>query len=230
MKGSAFLSVIPMRKEPSDRSEMVNQILFGETFEILEKQEKWSKIKLHHDKYEGWIDNKQWEISKSEKPKGKNSKVISSVFLKKQHLIFSAGSFVDFEVPGNKRTLLQTAKLFLQTPYLWGGRTFMGIDCSGFTQIVFRLHDIKLKRDAYQQQSQGKKISFADAATNDLAFFSNAEGKVIHVGIVIRKNNSLKIIHASGNVRIDKLDASGIFNEETQLYSHHLHSIKRISK
>lgn len=230
MKGIAFLSVVPMRKEPSDKAEMVNQILFGETFDILEKQEKWIRIRLHHDKYEGWIDNKQWKTNKVEKAKGKRINVISSLYLKKEDLIFAAGSFVDFDVPENKKTLLQTAKLFLQTPYLWGGRTFMGIDCSGFTQIVFRLHDIKLKRDAYQQQSQGKKISFADAATNDLAFFSNAEGRVIHVGIIIREKSSLKIIHASGCVRVDKLDTSGIFNEEAKMYSHHLHSIKRISK
>ncbi len=154
MKGINLLPAIPMRKEPSDRSEMVNQLLYGETFDILEKQEKWSKIKLSHDKYEGWIDNKQWEIANRKNIK---QNIISSLFLKKNNSIYPLGSFVDFNVSENKKTLLQTAKLFLNTPYLWGGRTCLGIDCSGFTQVVFRTAGIKLMRDAYQQATQGKK-------------------------------------------------------------------------
>lgn len=230
MKGIAFLSVIPMRKEPSDKAEIVNQILFGETFDVLEKQEKWSKIKLHHDKYEGWIDNKQWTINDVRLTINSSKKTISELFLKDKKVIFPLGSYVEFNVKENKKTLLQTAKLFLNTPYLWGGRTFAGIDCSGFTQVVFRVHDIKLLRDAYQQQTQGKKIKLQDAVTNDLAFFSNPEGRVVHVGIVINEKNKLKIIHSSGRVRIDMLDEQGIFNEETQTYSHHFHSVKRIAK
>ncbi len=227
MKGINLLPAIPMRKEPSDRSEMVNQLLYGETFDILEKQEKWSKIKLSHDKYEGWIDNKQWEIANRKNIK---QNVISSLFLKKKNSIYPLGSFVDFNVSENKKTLLQTAKLFLNTPYLWGGRTFLGIDCSGFTQVVFRTAGIKLMRDAYQQATQGKKIKLADAATNDLAFFSNNEGRIIHVGIILKEKNKQKIIHASGKVRIDQLDERGIYFEDTQTYSHALHSIKRIVK
>jgi cell wall-associated NlpC family hydrolase len=230
MKGIVFLSVAPMRKEPSDKAEMVNQILFGETFDILEKQEKWTKIKLHHDKYEGWIDNKQFTINNSRLTIHNSKKIIADLFIKRTNTILPLGSFVDFDVKENKKTLLQTAKLFLNTPYLWGGRTFAGIDCSGFTQVVFRVYSIKLLRDAYQQQTQGKKITLKNAETNDLAFFSNADGRVTHVGIVIKDKNSLKIIHASGKVRIDNLNEQGIFNEETQTYSHHLHSIKRITK
>ena len=167
-----------------------------------------------------------------QKTKDKRQKAIHYfIFIQKEKdCIYPLGSLVEFKVPENKKTILQTAKLFLNTPYLWGGRTFMGIDCSGFTQVVFRVHGIKLLRDAYQQATQGKKIKFADAATNDLAFFSNQEGRIIHVGIVIKEKNDIKIIHASGKVRIDKLEERGIFFEETQTYSHQLHSIKRISK
>lgn len=230
MNGINNLAAIPMRREPSDKSEIVNQVLYGETFLILEKQEKWSKIKLHHDKYEGWIDNKQWVLDKRQKTKDKRQHIISSLFKKEKDCIYPLGSLVEFKIPENKKTILQTAKLFLNTPYLWGGRTFMGIDCSGFTQVVFRVHGIKLLRDAYQQATQGRKIKFTDAATNDLAFFSNQEGRIIHVGIVIKEKNDIKIIHASGKVRIDKLEELGIFFEATQTYSHQLHSIKRISK
>lgn len=145
-------------------------------------------------------------------------------------LLLPAGSIIDFIETGNSKTVLQTAKLFLNTPYLWGGRTCMGIDCSGFTQIVFRIHHIFLLRDAYQQASQGKKISLKNIAPNDLVFFQNKDGKIIHVGIAIKEKNTLKIIHASGKVRIDILDEKGIYNEETQMYSHQLHSIKRVMK
>ncbi len=230
MNGINFLASIPMRKEPSDTSEMVNQVLFGEIFEVLENQEKWSKIKLHHDKYEGWIDNKQWMRSEEKRRKNKEQSVVTSLFVKNNNLILPAGSFVDAAVSENKKSILQTAKLFLHVPYLWGGRTFMGIDCSGFTQVVFRIHGTKLLRDAYQQEMQGKKITLKDAITNDLAFFSNNAGRVTHVGIIIKEKNTFKIIHASGKVRIDRLDEKGIFNEETLLYSHNLYSIKRIVK
>ncbi len=128
MKGIIYLAAVPLRKEPSDRAEMVNQILYGETFEVLETQEKWSRIKLYHDKYEGWIDNKQWSEVNGQKSIVSRKKHISTLFLKKKNMIFPLGCFVDFDVNENKKTLLQTAKLFLNTPYLWGGRTFMGID------------------------------------------------------------------------------------------------------
>ena len=230
MNGINYLSVIPMRKEASDKSEMTNQVLYGETFKILEKNEKWSKIQLHHDKYEGWIDNKQWAINNERLTINNSKRIVNTLFVKKNNIIHPAGSFVDFKVTENKNSILQTAKLFLNTPYLWGGRSFMGIDCSGFTQVVFRVHGIKLLRDTYQQTTQGKKIQLVNAATNDLAFFSNDKGSVIHVGIIIKEKNKLKIIHASGKVRIDNFDEKGILNAEKQIYTHHLHSIKRITK
>lgn len=230
MKGVCLLSSIPMRSEPTDRAEMVNQVIYGETFDILIQEVKWSKIKLHHDNYIGWIDNKQWKIFVGKKQSIKNLHFVSSHFSKKNRQILPAGSIINFIETDNSKTVLQTAKLFLNTPYLWGGRTCMGIDCSGFTQIVFRIHHIFLLRDAYQQASQGKKISLKNIASNDLVFFQNKEGKIIHVGIAIKEKNTLKIIHASGKVRIDKLDEKGIYNEETQMYTHQLHSIKRVMK
>lgn len=228
IKGCCVLSVIPLRAEPSDKAEMTNQVLYGETFDIIIKEEKWSKIKLHHDQYEGWIDNKQWMITKKSKHNLRKGNIVQTPLLKYQSKLFPAGSNVDFDIVEHKKSLLQTAKQFLNTPYLWGGRTMMGIDCSGFTQIVFRLHKIFIPRDAYQQANIGKKVAWKDVMNNDLAFFANTEGKIIHVGIIIKDKTKTSIIHASGMVRIDTLNEQGIRNEELDIYTHTLHSIKRI--
>lgn len=228
-KGITLLALIPMRKEPSDRSEMVNQVLYGETFSILEKQEKWSRIRLSHDRYEGWIDNKQYVILSSSQTL-KNNSVVAQLFLRSGKQILPMGAFAEHHHPKKfLKDLIGTAKQFLETPYLWGGRSFMGIDCSGFTQVVFRVHGISIPRDAYQQAEKGKKIKWEDAQSGDLAFFANDKGKVTHVGIIIQQRGSTHIIHASGKVRIDVLDSKGIYKEEINGYSHFLHSIKRIA-
>lgn len=122
--------------------------------------------------------------------------------------------------------IISTAKLFLNAPYLWGGKTIFGIDCSGFTQIVYKLNGYKLPRDAYQQAELGHPLSFVEEAqAGDLAFFDNEEGKIVHVGILL---SNTEIIHASGCVRIDKFDHYGIFHSENKKYSHMLRVIKRI--
>lgn len=127
----------------------------------------------------------------------------------------------------NRKTLIETAHLFLNSPYLWGGRSPLGIDCSGFTQIVFKVNGIKLERDSRHQAEQGVPLSFVEEAEpGDLAFFDNKEGRIIHVGIILK---NLQIIHASGKVRIDKIDHKGIFNSELNQYTHNLRIIKRIN-
>lgn len=122
--------------------------------------------------------------------------------------------------------LIQLSFLFLNAPYLWGGKSPLGIDCSGFTQLVYKLNGYKLPRDAHQQVDLGEPLNFVEEAeTGDLAFFDNEDGKIIHVGILL---NNQQIIHASGCVRVDKFDHYGIFNNDTKKYSHTLRVIKRI--
>lgn len=124
------------------------------------------------------------------------------------------------------QAIADTAYLFLNAPYLWGGRSPFGIDCSGFVQLVYKLCGYKLPRDAYQQVESGHALSFAEEAeTGDLAFFDNEEGRIVHVGIVLEDQ---QIIHASGSVRIDKFDHYGIFHSGTKKYSHMLRVIKRV--
>jgi len=109
---------------------------------------------------------------------------------------------------------------------LWGGRSPFGIDCSGFTQMVYKLCGMPLKRDAWMQAEQGQDIHLLDETQpGDLAFFDNEEGRIIHVGILTTKN---RIIHASGKVRLDSIDHQGIFNSETKRYTHNLRLLKRL--
>jgi len=255
--GICNLSVVPCRAEPSDKSEMVTQLLFGERFRILEKSTAWVKIKIAFDGYECWIDAKQYlPISGSffqalEKPKTVHAvelvQVVSSekdglqipILLGSTLPHFKANTFnleeLSFSYEGltnqnsqqvSRGSIVENAFLYLNSPYLWGGRSPFGIDCSGFTQMVFMLSGLILKRDAYQQAESGETLSFLEEAEEgDLAFFDNAEGRIVHVGILLKNN---QIIHASGKVRIDSLDHEGIFNSELQKYTHRLRLLKRI--
>jgi gamma-D-glutamyl-L-lysine dipeptidyl-peptidase len=237
---TCLLSAIPMRKEPSDRSEMVNQMLHGESCSIIDQNDKWYLVELHHDLYQGWVDKKQ--IQASTLPLIASAAMVRQPIWKTkkengQPLWLPAGAFYDpallnAEEPISTVPMDQLAKAFLGSPYLWGGRTAMGIDCSGFTQLVYRLKGLALPRDAYQQAEKGDLVSFLDEAqTGDLAFFDNSEGKITHVGIVLDdpSNGSFKsIIHASGEVRIDPLDSQGILVVAQEKYSHQLRTIRRI--
>lgn len=252
MFGICNLAIIPLRFEPSDRSEIVSQVLFGEHFEILEQLKQWSRIRMHYDGYEGWVDSKQYQnISEtnfnqlSEEPIILNSDLIEYITGPNNLLIpiplAASVSFIDndkintshFDFEGtkvsgikDKKQLINTAFLYLNAPYLWGGKTPFGIDCSGFTQMVYKLNGYKLLRDASQQATQGEPLSFIEESeAGDLAFFDNEEGKITHVGIIMENNY---IIHASGKIRIDRLDHSGIYNPEINKHTHKLRVIKKI--
>ena len=223
MKGVCELSVVPMRLEPSDRSEMVNQVLMGESFSIIEMQEKWVKIQLDHDGYEGWIDKKQYQL---EQKKAHCSPIPHPII--HHHRYYPAGALVEIPVTqASWHTIEDCALSFLGTPYLWGGRTHAGIDCSGFTQMVYGLMGMKISRDASQQiNMEGAQVLnfVSEAKPGDLAFFDNAEGRIIHVGLILKINHQFAdIIHASGEVRIDQLDQEGIKREG--VYTHHLKAI-----
>lgn len=257
MYGICNLSVVPCRLEPSDKSEMVTQLLFGEHFKIIEAQPKWVKIKNAFDGYEAWIDKKQFLSIEQHTYELLNSteayystELIQIISDTKTNTLFPIvigsnlpnldnneitiennvflfeGSFIKSSQSFSKDNLLETAMLFLNSPYLWGGRSPMGIDCSGFTQLVYKMNGVKILRDAYQQAEQGETLSFVEEAEpGDLAFFDNEEGRIVHVGIVMDDN---KIIHASGKVRIDGFDHHGIFNNDLKTYTHQLRLLKKI--
>ncbi|TDQ29966.1 C40 family peptidase [Tenacibaculum caenipelagi] len=252
--GICNLSIVPLRLEPSDASEMVNQVVFGEHFEVLEKSKKWSKIRLAFDDYEGYIDNKQYEdiseeahVLLSKEKKHYAGELIDFITDNKNNLttipmgarlpLFKNNKIsindTSYSYDGKvcsgklaKSTIIETAFLFLNVPYLWGGKSPFGIDCSGFTQTVYKLCGHDLLRDAKQQATQGEVLSFIEESEpGDLAFFDNEEGIITHVGIIM---NDYNIIHAHGKVRIDKLDHSGIYNIDTHQHTHKLRVIKRL--
>ncbi|MFC5195245.1 NlpC/P60 family protein [Bizionia hallyeonensis] len=245
--GICHLSIVPLRLEPSDTSELVSQVLYGDYFKVLEKRKSWSRIRLGFDTYEGWIDNKQYlEITEDNYNTLHDEAPILSTDLvefiedsESQLYPIPLGSslngldILQHTHDGNavseiatKAHILKTAFSYLNAPYLWGGKTPFGIDCSGFTQMVYKLNGYKLFRDASQQATQGEALSFIEESDpGDLAFFDNDEGQIVHVGIIMPDNF---IIHAHGKVRIDRLDHSGIYNVDTRMHTHKLRVIKRI--
>ena len=234
-KGICNVSVAPLRAENSHQSEMVSQLLYGEKVEIIEENGSFSKIKMDFDGYEGWVDAKQISKISEEDFAQKTSQILTEDFkffnFKEDKILLSIGSEIVSDKEQTLReatgkSLSDTAQRFLNVPYLWSGRSFFGIDCSGFTQLVFKVHGIKLPRDAYQQAEMGNVLDFVEESEpGDLAFFENQEGKISHVGIMLEDQ---KIIHAYGKVRIDLLDSTGIFNKDLGKHTHKLRFVKRI--
>ncbi len=247
-----IVPVTPMRSEASHRSEMVSQLLFGESASVVEIGKDFLKVSSLYDDYLGWIQKSQLiEITEEQALVGNgllNGDVLRAITCNETPMQVSFGSPLHFfdhgaakigafdfhyegkfwnpaEAQFNEATLKWVSHQFLNTAYLWGGRSIFGIDCSGLTQQVFRFVGIKLPRDAYQQAALGEVVGFLqEAKCGDLAFFDNAEGKITHVGMML---DNASIIHASGKVRIDPIDNMGIINSDTGERTHQLRIIKR---
>jgi gamma-D-glutamyl-L-lysine dipeptidyl-peptidase len=241
--------ISPLRAIGNDSSEIVSQVLFGEIVSIQEVNDNWIKIETWLDGYQGFCDSKQYIVI-TEKEARKWLVNDYTYILNREQILES--NFGDLYVPkgsifsGETNEIIkistfwfsakkepailenspfETALTYLNSPYLWGGKTPFGIDCSGLTQQVFRFHGYKLPRDASQQEGEGIEIEFEDCMPNDLAYFENKDGKIIHVGILGENN---QIIHASGRVRVDELKSYGIWNDENETFSHKLKIIKRL--
>ncbi len=256
--GISSLSIIPVRKEPSEKSEMVTQVLFGEHFQINDEMVGWSNVVMDYDGYEGWIDSKMIThltprtLKKLEKrPFAVSGDIISLIpSTQEQNLMVVAGSTLPvwrrnlkqftihkdtFQSPGEvfygkirnpREVIIRQALKYFNAPYLWGGRSPFGVDCSGFVQVIYKMVGVKIPRDASLQVQQGRALSFVDEAKpGDLAFFDDEEGNIVHVGILWKRN---KIIHASGKVRVDNVDQFGIFNVDLKRYTHKMRVMKKI--
>jgi len=242
---------VPLRSGPSHKSEMLSQVLFGEKYDVVDKAGKWIKVETLFDKYMGWVDFDH--LQQTEVVDNTDGKVLNKSLLcyrnDKTKIVLEAGCEVYDPDFGNKQFNLgtyrytttdefdsgylltndsfsDTALKFINCPYIWGGRIPSGIDCSGLTQLVYKIHGIPIPRDSWQQAEAGRSIDFIDEAEpGDLVFFDNDRGRISHVGMIFSKG---LVIHASGRVRIDTIDHQGIFKSEINGYSHKLRTIRRI--
>ncbi len=224
------VSVSPMRAEVSEKSEMTSQILYGETCEIIETEGLYSKIKMDFDGYEGWVNSSVLKKENSEISKNLVTQNYGVFDLPEGKNLLSLGSEIAFEtenfVDNNniRESLVETAKKFINVPYLWGGRSYFGIDCSALVQLVYKIHGIALPRDADKQAEIGEARDFVEESEpGDLAFFEDETGFISHVGFVL---SPFELIHASGKVRKDSLDFSGIYNAEKNKHTHKLRMVK----
>lgn len=255
--GICLLSVIPLRKEPSDMAEMVSQLLFGEMVVVLKIDKNWLFIRNVQDSYEGWVDYKQIEPLEesrfnelSHQPQFFIRDLVEVItrtdtdemipvtlgaifrnlnkgtFRINNKTFFCSAELKRADIRPSYINLKENALVLQNAPYLWGGKSPFGIDCSGFVQLVYSLSGINLMRDTSLQVGSGEPISFIEEARpGDLMFFDNEEGQIVHVGMLLEDN---KIIHASGKVRIDSIDHQGIFNNDLRRYSHKLRLIRRV--
>ena len=243
----------PVRRKARHQYEMVNQLLFGEMVEVLKfKKDKWVKVRSLHDNYPGWMTRNMLELT-DEKQTTASAEYITADMMNlvtlHQHkmnvplasslpgLINGKGMIgnLAYEVSGNYinrqehspsgERLVQLTNEWLNVPYMWGGRTMLGVDCSGFVQVNYKMMGIDLPRDAWQQAQEGKSVKkLKEAQTGDLAFFDDKE-EIVHVGILLGPET---IIHSSGKVRMDTIDKKGIIHSEYGKRTHQLKAIRRI--
>jgi gamma-D-glutamyl-L-lysine dipeptidyl-peptidase len=246
-----LIPLIPIRREPNHRSEMISQMLFGEKATILSTNKEWIEIETKFDSYQGWIEQKSASSYKSRLDNIEwtiTSKPISIVKRANSSFLISCGSEIPLSEKSNSfilnsetyelvadndkpiqnptKKVIEIAYEFINAPYLWGGRSIFGIDCSGFSQILFKNIGITLPRDAKDQAEKGILVgSIKESLPGDLLFFNNENGMIVHVGMLLPHN---KIIHSSVYVRVDSVDEHGIYNEKENTYTHNLKVIKRL--
>ena len=254
--GICPLSIVPIRSSSSHKSEMCSQLLFGELFEILDRKgRQWYKIRCLWDNFVGWVSAHQislitpTEYAEYQKHYAFNLEVMQPIrsndhFLPitlgaqlpnfdgirfrigVEYFTYSGQAVFPGDVESNSDFVIKMAKRFLNTPFLWGGRSPFGIDSGGFVQLIFKLIGQVLPREVNEQVFLGETVDFAEQSRpGDIAFFEDRNGNIHHTGIILGDN---QIIHAYGKVRIDKIDHYGIFNHDYKRYTHNLRLIKRM--
>jgi hypothetical protein len=247
------VSVASLKKEPAHKSEQVSELLFGERVEILKRNEQgWAYVRADWDGYEGWCRGSQLATLSKKEIKQERKFIVTNFadrFVFDEHEMwlpygaefqktkvvlgenvgkFKGKKILVEELVLNEETIVAASKLFLHAPYLWGGRTVAGIDCSGLSQMAYKLCNKKLSRDAAQQAMEGEAIDFLQhAQPGDLAFFDNAEGTIVHVGVLLDSQSIIHATETSGKVVIDKIDGAGIISKSLRMRTHNLRMVRR---
>lgn len=245
-----IVPVAPIRTLNDHRAEMSSQVIFGEQVKVISiTHDGWAQVECCSDSYTGSCRMNQFLIidKKIECTCEYSADWIQPIEVNNEMVMIPLGTDLSLlkasveNLKINYRHNITAAKAeifseenikrfsmpYLNSAYLWGGRSVFGIDCSGFAQAVFKMMNIALPRDANQQVNEGEGIGFLpEVKAGDLAFFDDEAGNIVHVGILL---NSQQIIHASGSVRIDHIDSGGIINTTTHQRTHQLRVIKRIA-
>ncbi len=207
---NSFLNIY---KKPSQQSEVTSQIIYGEKFKILRKNKNWIKIKMSFDNYVGYIKNSKYV--KKFNPKYKVSDLKARVFKKpgisannwlplgsKLSVIHENKNYIKIEknkwikkknikkINHKETNFIKILKKFLNVKYVWGGKTYKGIDCSALIQIFFKYNNLFYPRDTKDQiKYSKKKFQRVKFKKGDIIFWKG------HVAICL---NSKKLIHAYG--------------------------------
>ena len=243
-RGICLYSVIACRDQPSHRSQQTTQLLFGETYSVLDQLNDFMLVECDHDNYQAWIASNQHHELEKELPSQVNESLLQTIKVDNQTMYVPMGAYIPidnwtlfgkkYSAPNYSSNQLSSidvklnyySRLLNNTPYMWGGRTPLGMDCSGFTQLIYRMMGVNIKRDSIQQAEMGTTIHIIhETKPGDLVFFDNDEGRIIHVGVMLDSHN---VTHSSGCVKTDSIDHEGIYNVEQKKYTHKLRLIKRI--
>ncbi len=244
--------VMPIRSEPFHRAEQTDQLLFGEKAEVIEINERdWARIRYSDYHLEGWCKAGQLQFTQRKEHYKPNKHFTAT---HRDKVVFEDSEMwlpLAAELYGVKRMPGRPAKFkgkkiaikdltatedaikkwafsFLNAPYQWGGKTIAGIDCSGLSQIVLKLCGVTISRDSWQQATEGVTVDFLQSAKcGDLAFFDNAEGKIVHVGILLDEHNIIHATDTAGRVVIDRIDGGGIISKSLKKRTHNLRLVKR---
>jgi len=254
--GVCRLALVPVRKAPDIRGEQINQLLFGDHYEVIQttSDKKWIAVRLHADLFEGWIDIRQHHaITKDyfDQISYANFKITTDVtcniLYKKSPLVILMGSIVpisnselfkieeQFAFNGEAKSLGQKrdfeflrsiAQKYLHAPYQPGGKSPFGIDPAGFTQIVFKISGYSLQRELTQQANQGKKVAAYADAKPGDLAYFHDENGIVNHVGIVFPGE--KIMHVQGQVRMDHFLEDGILHAETKIFTHPLAGIRRV--
>ena len=215
MKNNFFYkeSLSNIYKSPSKISEVTSQIIYGEKFNVISKNKDWLKIKTSFDDYIGYIKNENYVnnfkpthkifvLKASIYDKAKKRTKYFLAFSSKISIIKKNKKFIEFEknkwvkrtnikkIDYLEKNYLKILKLFLNTKYIWGGKTYKGIDCSAILQLLYYYNNKFYPRDTKDQIKYSAKIAKRRIfKKGDVIFWKG------HVAICI---NSKKLIHAYG--------------------------------